>query len=514
MVGETVLGRFKLLERLGAGGFGTVYRAWDERLQREVAVKVLEARGEARRRVLREAQAVARLNHRGIVTLYELGTERSRSYLVSELVEGLTLREAARSGALSDRDVAEIGAELCDALQHAHAQGVVHRDIKPQNVVVPNGDGLARPARAKLMDFGTASLAEGPSLTASGEVVGTIAYMSPEQAAGARAGPASDSYSLALTLYECWTGRNPVVRDSPAATVRAIGTPPPSLRDALPALPPALCEAIDACLAPEIELRPEPPELRDCLRDAAPALDDRSAVPRPESGSDGDAPVLGAVVARLAPVAAIALLVALLVAAGRPGAALVAGALVAPAPLLLPRAWQWAVPALAPLLGAVGLAPLYPALAGLAATPGRRAALAGLGWAWLAAAEAASDSRLLFGTLDPAPAGWTHSAGEALSGLLAPLLAPGALLVAIAWCAAAILFGAVTRGRMVALELLGALLWGAGVLAAHQALGAGDAEPSTAPIAVGLAVIVLAALWLRSTGRLHHLDAGGAPPLA
>lgn len=320
MSSDLVMERFRLGERIGAGGMGVVYRAFDERLQRDVAVK--EVAADDPERVLREAQAAARLNHPAIVTLYEMGTEGPRAYLVSELVDGLTVREAARSGALSDRDVAEIGADLCDALEHAHAQGVVHRDIKPQNVAVPDADEVTGSARAKLMDFGTASLAEGPSLTATGEVVGTIAYMSPEQAAGARAGAPSDVYSLALTLYECWAGRNPVVRDSPAATARAIGGRLESLRDARPELPPPLCEAIDACLAPDPETRPQLGELGETLRDAAPALDDREPVPCPGSPGEWDASSLaGDVARRLAAPLTAALLVAWFAIDGRPDAA-------------------------------------------------------------------------------------------------------------------------------------------------------------------------------------------------
>ena len=122
VVGDTALGRFRLLERIGAGGFGTVYRGWDERLERPVAVKVIEAAG-ASRRVLREAQAAARLNHPGIVTLYELGERNGHAFLVSELVEGTTVDELAAERRLSDRDVAEIGADLCDALAHAPPTG-------------------------------------------------------------------------------------------------------------------------------------------------------------------------------------------------------------------------------------------------------------------------------------------------------------------------------------------------------------------------------------------------------
>jgi len=206
MVGELVMGRFRVLDRVGSGGMGTVYRAFDERLQRQVAVK--EIAGADARRVLREAQAAARLNHPGIVTLYELGSEGDRALLVSELVEGTTLAELALSESLSDREAAEFGSDICEALAHAHERGVIHRDVKPQNVIVRADDGVGR--RAKLMDFGIASLAGAPALTATGEVVGTLAYMAPEQAEGEPANEPADTYSLALTLYELWAGTNPV----------------------------------------------------------------------------------------------------------------------------------------------------------------------------------------------------------------------------------------------------------------------------------------------------------------
>ena len=199
MVGSLVLNRFLIERRIGSGGFGVVYEAWDGRLERPVAVKAIEQRGEAGRRVLREAQAAARLNHPGIVTLYEMGEEGGNALLVSELVEGSTLARLAHAGELSDREIGEIGADLCEALDHAHSRGVVHRDIKPQNVQVTEGECEGE-SRAKLMDFGVAHLADGASLTAPGDVVGTLAYMAPEQAEGRAAGPEADVYSLALML--------------------------------------------------------------------------------------------------------------------------------------------------------------------------------------------------------------------------------------------------------------------------------------------------------------------------
>jgi serine/threonine protein kinase len=246
LVGSLVLNRFLIERRIGSGGFGVVYQAWDGRLERPVAVKAIEQRGEAGRRVLREAQAAARLNHPGIVTLYEMGEENGNALLVSELVEGSTLARLAHAGELSDREIGEIGADLCEALDHAHSRGVVHRDIKPQNVQVTETDGEPH---AKLMDFGIAHLADDASLTAPGDIVGTLAYMSPEQAEGRPAGPEADVYSLALVLYECWSGENPHRRANPAATARAIGARTRPLRRLRPDLPRDLTESIDGCLA-------------------------------------------------------------------------------------------------------------------------------------------------------------------------------------------------------------------------------------------------------------------------
>ena len=260
MVGSLVLNRFLIERRIGSGGFGVVYEAWDGRLERPVAVKAIEsAAARPGRRVLREAQAAARLNHPGIVTLYEMGEEDGNALLVTELVDGSTLAQLSREGALSDREIGEIGADLCEALDHAHSRGVVHRDIKPQNVLVTE-DGEPR---AKLMDFGIARLADAAALTAPGDVVGTLAYMSPEQAEGRAAGPEADVYSLALTLYECWSGENPNRRATPAATARAIGARARPLRRLRPDLPRELTDAIDACLAAAPLRRPPLEELGD-----------------------------------------------------------------------------------------------------------------------------------------------------------------------------------------------------------------------------------------------------------
>jgi hypothetical protein len=275
-----ILGRYRMERRLGAGGFGVVWLAWDEKLEREVAVKVIPREGGAGERVEREARAAARLNHPGIVAIYELASDEHDVYLVSELVRGRTLGELTQAGAISDRDVARIGIALCEALEHAHARGVIHRDVKPQNVMV-----LAEPAAgagfAKLADFGVAHVASGDPLTRTGDVVGTLAYMAPEQAEGARVTPACDVYSLALTLYEAWTGTNPVKAGGPAATARRLGRPLPPLGGMRRDLPLELCDVIDDALDIDPALRPAPARLRAELRAVESELADEGGLVEP-----------------------------------------------------------------------------------------------------------------------------------------------------------------------------------------------------------------------------------------
>ncbi len=502
-VGELVLGRFRLEGRLGEGGFASVYRAWDERLQRHVAVKVLDA-GRSGDRVLREAQAAARLNHRAIVTLYELGQEGSRAFLVSELVDGRPLRELVEGGELSDRDAAAVGAELCEALDHAHGRGVVHRDVKPENVILArpeNGGALwsrRRFGRAMLTDFGVASVRGADALTRSGEVLGTLAYMAPEQAEGAEVGPETDLYSLALALYECWSGVNPVRRSSPAETARAIGEPIELLSYLRPDLPAALSAVIDRCLDPDPEARPSAGELRETLVELAPELDDTRSLPVREGNATTPRSPLAlwrplAILLAAASVAAAAL-------AGVPGVALVLAVLVLPLPLLLRQPWEWLAPALAPILGALGLAALFPAVAGLAESPRRAATLGAWGFAWLAVAQAAAGTSLPLAPVSPAPAGWESSADQA-SSPLAVLLEPEMLAIAGSWALAAAILAWLLRAAGPATRTIGLLAWAAVLIAAHRLLGGWEADPAT-PTAIALAALLIAAVWLRSGIRV------------
>ncbi|MFY9488206.1 MAG: serine/threonine-protein kinase [Solirubrobacterales bacterium] len=262
--------RFELLVPLGSGGFGTVWEGFDMLLERPVAIKELPINGELSDAgdAMREARATARLNHPTIVSLYEIVSEADRIYMISELVHGSTLDELIDEGLLSDQDCGRIGYALCEALAHAHSHGVVHRDVKPGNVIVTdewlNGVSGWRAQPAKLMDFGIASIVD--SETGHGPHAGSRGYVSPEQEAGDAASPASDVYSLALVLFECLTGSGPG-RGRHGRLVR--------VRQDLPV---GLAECIDRCLELDPLIRPGLAELEKELSLALPHLSEDLAV--------------------------------------------------------------------------------------------------------------------------------------------------------------------------------------------------------------------------------------------
>ena len=230
------LGQYHILDRLGAGGMGEVYRARDTKLGRMVAIKVLPEAlvddPERRERLLREARASAALSHPNICALFEIGGDASRQYLVFEYVAGETLRQTIAGRALNVRTAIEIGVQLADALADAHAAGIVHRDIKPENIIItPRG-------HPKILDFGLASFtASGASRdnaatemkTADGVTLGTVAYMSPEQALGAGYDHRTDIFSLGIVLYEMLTGASPFKAPTAAATSIQIVQAKPAL---------------------------------------------------------------------------------------------------------------------------------------------------------------------------------------------------------------------------------------------------------------------------------------------
>ena len=488
MAEELVMGRFQVIERIGSGGMGTVYRAFDVRLQRQVALKEVHALDPTR--VLREAQAAARLNHPSIVTLYELGERDGRAVLVSELVPGETLAHLGAGGRLCDRDIAEIAADLCDGLAHAHERGVVHRDVKPQNVIVR--DELAAGRRAKLMDFGIARIAGSSTLTATGEVVGTLAYMSPEQAEGELAGPESDVYSLGLTAYECWAGVNPVAARTPAETARRIGSGVAPLRVHRPDLPEGLADTIDACLETEPELRPTPAELRECLEAEMDELD--AAVPLdPAARSAGDEEGASAHrTHKLAALVALGLaLIALAGPLGLPGLALVLAVLCLPSVLVGATAGSLAPLAAAPL-GALGMGSAGAALGAAGPTALGRALLGAGAWCWLAAGSVALGLGPDLGLGAQAPDGWTASAAAAADSVLTPLGSLDSLVGAAVFALAAPVLGWVLSARHAALALLGAMLWAAGTVAALGVVA--DGALGDAPLGVVAAAAAAVAI--------------------
>jgi serine/threonine protein kinase/predicted ATPase len=286
--GRTTLGAYRILEKIGAGGMGTVYLAKDTRLGRRVALKLLPAQfardEELVRRFEQEARAASALNHPNIITVHEIGEERGRLFIVTEFVEGKTLRERMWERRFSTSEALDVCAQVAGALQKAHAAGVVHRDVKPENLMLDE-DG-----HVKVLDFGIAKqVASVPSVdteaptsaqvnTASGIVLGTTAYMSPEQVRGYELDGRSDVWSLGCVLYEMLTGRAPFEEKNFGDLVVAIlhGNPP-SLTDLAPEVSADVTVLVARALAKRREDRYESAkEFREELRRVARLLDVRA----------------------------------------------------------------------------------------------------------------------------------------------------------------------------------------------------------------------------------------------
>jgi eukaryotic-like serine/threonine-protein kinase len=230
--GTLLVGRYRVVRHLGSGGMASVLLCQDERLDRQVAVKRLHADspGDVERRFVREAKLGASLNHPNLVSVFDTATDDDGVLIVMEYVPGEPLSKALRHGPLGPRRVARMATELGAALDHAHGQGVVHRDVKPGNVLLRN-DGVT-----KLVDLGIATAADGTRITRSGTVLGTAAYMAPEQLDGQEPGPAVDVYALAAVCFEALAGRRPRQGKTPMQIVHQLATsPPPDLREHWPA---------------------------------------------------------------------------------------------------------------------------------------------------------------------------------------------------------------------------------------------------------------------------------------
>jgi serine/threonine protein kinase len=561
---EVVLSRYRLGRRLGTGGFGTVWLARDERLERDVALKMLPLERLHFARFEREARAAARLNHPGIVTLYEASVDDHGGYLVSELVRGHTLGHLLEDGRLSDQDILRIGVALCDALEYAHRRGVVHRDVKPSNVLVPDAP-VSSAGMAKLTDFGVARLVGGDSLTRTGDVIGTTAYMAPEQAEGREAQPCADLYSLALVIYEALTGINPLAVTAPGVRGGRLGIHLPALRRHRRDLPRELAGGIDQALRPRPRERGTVLELRAALiaslarvgdepgivaapwpasrrgatdellqawtqreADQAEALDDppvphrrhdelefldrparisRSSrtlaagtaaiatawfatkVLSPPSAVPGvavlGAALLVAVVPRLGWLALVVAATLVLALQHQPGGALVLALGALPVIILLfAQGERWPHPTLTAALAPIGLAGLWPALAGRGASAWQRAALGLTGWTWLLTGD------LLSGRADyvrlpssiPGARVWMGSLHETVHRLLPALLSGGLAAPAVVWAGGALVLPWVARRPAVSQRVLVLAVWAGTVpLLSAAVLGAEGTGASLIP---------------------------------
>jgi serine/threonine protein kinase len=597
---DLVLGRYRLRDQLGAGGFGVVWRAHDELLRRDVALKrVPRTPGADRERSSREALAAARLSHPAIVALYEACASDDAFYLISELVHGQTLARLIAGRGLCDEATLAVGCGLCDALAHAHSRGVIHRDVKPGNVIVPYAfldTGTGTPA--KLTDFGGAWMSGTGALTRTGDVLGTLAYMAPEQADGRDAEEAADLYSLALVLYEALSGCNPVRGSTPAETARRIGRSVPSLSRTRGDLPAELLAALDRALLARPRSRGTLDELGAALASA------RAALPPPRAGANAESPHeirtarrargrkktemssrgalfehidwgpderrerpllarlgdgsrepagwraradgralqaiqepqasaasarAGEIVPeradasdassgrerRAAPrrglprgawLGCAAAVVIWQAASGRAGLALLL--LAASLPLfVVPRrsTGGWLLAALAPILGAAGLAGSFPAIAGQLRSWRMRASLGALGYWWLTLAEPLAPTRLWLA----APRGlpprsvWESSIAHAFD-VLTPMLSVGVLLGAGLWATGTLVLPLIARGRSALADASAVAAWslalviGARVLDGPLPAGVTHASPRGAVIgALFGAAIALGARALR-----------------
>jgi serine/threonine-protein kinase len=283
--GELIADRYELVELIGKGGMSSVFKAHDRLLDRIVAIKILHPHftddEEYVERFRREARSVAQLSHPNIVTVIDRGEDQGRQYIVFEYVEGENLKQLLqRTGAMPVRDVLLLGLQMARALAFAHARGLVHRDVKPQNVLL-NDDG-----QAKMTDFGIARSVDVEGVTITGTVLGTSEYIAPEQARGQRVDAQTDVYSLGVVLYELLTGAVPYEGETfVTVALQHVNEPVPSVLERRPNAPPRLALAVEQAMAKSPDQRYESMdeligELEACMDDLDPSSEDATMITR------------------------------------------------------------------------------------------------------------------------------------------------------------------------------------------------------------------------------------------
>jgi serine/threonine protein kinase len=261
-----IAGRYEIREHIATGGMASVFKTWDHRVDRMVAIKILRSLDKndtrAVERFRREARAAAALAHPNAVTIYDFVEEAGQYFLVMEYIQGPTLKQlVGQRRQLQAREAIEIAAQVCSVLQVAHSRGFIHRDIKPQNIMLTSSGGpltgmIDRNVLVKLTDFGIVRVAEDAGLTNSGIVLGTADYLSPEQARGETLTASSDLYSLGVVLFEMLTGRPPFVGPTAVSiAMQHASTNPPTLRQFNPAIPPLVEQLVIRSLEKETEDR-------------------------------------------------------------------------------------------------------------------------------------------------------------------------------------------------------------------------------------------------------------------
>ncbi len=457
---------------------GHVWLARDEKTGLDIALKMVAREGKAGARAEREARAAAALRHPRCQRVFSLSRDPSHVYIAYEYIPGRTMREAMQAGELDDRGAVEVACQLLEALAHAHGRGIIHRDVKPANVLLAESNTID----ARLLDFGLAQMAEFDTLTAVGDVPGTLAYVSPERLRGDNATAAADIWAVGVMLWESLAGRHPFRDTGTAETSRRIRSGAPPLEDMRPDLPEALRAAIGSALHLSPERRPDAKTLADELRNLPRRRKGPAAAPksvRPSAAVDLSAMTL---VGRAAPAALAALwagwvtstlaffpagwpagLAAATAALAftRPRAGLAAALAIAFFPLanislglagayaIFAAAWLalfWRSPKLGlaflagPLLATVGLLPLAPIAAQIVPGRARKAATAALAILSAVAVAGYQHSTLPF-THDPAPLGLgiagSNRPGAVASALWQFLTAHPALIAETAILAAA-----------------------------------------------------------------------------